>query len=211
MIVKSLGSALLTLTVAVTTEVSVPRGVIVPILVTKDVRVGGAGTSTDEHHVKFAVAQDVIVNGYVVAKAGDLVEGHYDTQSNQTKRTFSSNVSEELTLDVDDLVNFCGDTLHLEFERTFVGGARSGFLSLGVHEHDAVFGRGSVLEASTDRFEKSICAESTTASSPPLPRNIIRPDPELTPAPSLNEAPPEAAQPVEGPQPPPSAAPEAGR
>jgi hypothetical protein len=48
------------------------------------------------------------------------------------------------------------------------GGVRSGFLSFGVHGHDAVFGRGSVLKASTDRFEESVCAEATTAESPPL-------------------------------------------
>lgn len=68
-----------------------------------------------------AVAQDAIIDGYVVAKAGDLAEGHYATQTNQTKRTFETNVSQELTLDIDDIVNFCGDTLHLELERTFVG------------------------------------------------------------------------------------------
>jgi hypothetical protein len=164
--------------------ISIERGVAVPILVTKDVRVGAFGTSQDEHKVKLAVAQDVIVNGYVIAKAGDLAEGHYDTQSNQTKGTFTTKVSQELTLDIDDVVNFCGDTIHLQFERTFVGGTRAGFLSFGVHGHDAVFGKGSVLEAATDRFEKSVCAQATTAMSLPLPRNIIRSDDALTPSPS---------------------------
>ena len=179
-------------TVAAATEISVPRAVVVPILVTKDVRVGAAGSAPEERTVKLAVARDVIVDGYVIAKAGDLAEGHYATQTNQTKRTFETNVSQELTLDIDDVVNFCGDTLHLQFERTFVGGVRSGFLSFGVHAHDAVFGKGSVLEASTDRFEKSICAEATDASPAPLPHNIIRPDAQLTPAPS----------PLDGPSPP---------
>lgn len=128
--------------------ISVERGVVIPILVTKDVRVGAFGASQDEHKVKFAVAQDVIFSGYVIAKAGDLAEGRY----------------------VDDVVNFCGDTIHTEFERNFVGGVRSGFLSFGVHGHDAVFGKGSLLEASTDRFEKSVCAEATTASPAPTTR-----------------------------------------
>jgi hypothetical protein len=175
--------------VAATKAVSVPRAVVVPILVTKDIRVGAFGSSPESHTVKLAVAQDVIVDGYVIAKAGDLVEGHYATQSNQTKRTFETNVSQELTLDIDDIVNFCGDTVHLQFERTFVGGVRSGFLSFGVHGHDAVFGRGSVLKASTDRFEKSVCAEATTAESPPLPRNIVPPDAEMTPAPGVDGPP----------------------
>jgi hypothetical protein len=158
--------------VAATTSIFVPRGV------------GAFGSSPEQHTVKLAVAQDVIVDGYVIAKAGDLAEGHYATQSNQTTRAFETNTSQELTLDIDDVVNFCGDTIHMQFERTFVGGVRSGFLSFGVHGHDAVFGRGSVLEAATDRFEKSICAETTTASPPPLPRNIIAPDAEVTPSPS---------------------------
>lgn len=189
--------------VAATTSISVPRGVVVPILVTKDIRVGAFGSSPEQHTVKLAVAQDVIVDGYAIAKAGDLAEGHYVTQSNQTKRTFETNVSQELTLDIDDIVNFCGDTLHMQFERTFVGGVRSGFLSFGVHGHDAVFGRGSVLQASTDRFERSVCAEATTAQSPPLPRNIITPDAQMTAPPSEDR--PNAPR-VDGPpNPPPSA------
>ncbi|MFY9720207.1 MAG: hypothetical protein WAK16_11240 [Candidatus Cybelea sp.] len=163
---------------------SVARGVTIPILVTKEVRVGATGTVEGEHTVKFSVAQDVIVDGYIIAKAGDLAEGHYSTQTNQTKGTFTTNTSQELTLDIDDIVNFCGDTIHTQFERTFVGGTRAGFLSFGVHEHDAVFGKGSILAASTDRFEKSVCAQATTATPPPLPRGIIAPAAELTPAPS---------------------------
>lgn len=177
---------LLPAAVAATTSISVPRGGVVPILVTKDIRVGAFGSSPEQHTVKLAVAQDVIVNGFAIAKAGDLAEGHYATQSNQTKRTFETKVSQELTLDIDDIVNFCGDTVHVQFERTFVGGVRSGFLSFGVHGHDAVFGRGSVLKATTDRFEKSICVESTTAQSPPLPRNIVPPDAEMTPSRSVD-------------------------
>jgi hypothetical protein len=175
--------ALLPVVIAATTSISVPRGVVVPILVTKDIRAGAFGSSPEQHSVKLAVAQDVIVDGFLIAKAGDLAEGHYATQTNQTKRTFETNVSQELTLDIDDIVNFCGDTVHLQFERTFVGGVRSGFLSFGVHGHDAVFGRGSVLKASTDRFEKSVCAEAATAEPPPLPRNMVMPDAEMTPKP----------------------------
>ncbi|HYL27909.1 MAG TPA: hypothetical protein VEW74_08745, partial [Candidatus Nitrosotalea sp.] len=113
--------------------------------VTKDIRVGGAGTNSEVHKVKFEVTQDAIVNGYVIAKAGDLVEGEYTNQTNITKRVFSMNESQEVALDVDDAINFCGDTIHLEFERTFVGGARGGFMSFGIHAHDAVFAKGSVL------------------------------------------------------------------
>jgi hypothetical protein len=162
---------------------TIPRGVIVPILVTRDVRVGANGTVQEEHKVKFAVDQVVVVDGYVIAKPGDLAEGHYDTSTNQTKRQFETETSQELELDIDDIVNFCGDTIYVQFERTFVGGTRSGFLSFGVHEHDAVFAKGAVLEASTDRVQKQICVEPATAPPPPLPKNIVTPDSQVTPPP----------------------------
>ena len=165
----------------VATNVPVERGVTVPVLVTREVRAGAFGSLPASQTVKFAIAQDVIVDGYVIAKAGDLAEGHYTTQSNQTKRTFETTTSREVTLVMDDAVNFCGDTLHLEFERTFVSGVRSGFLSFGVHGHDAVFGKGSVLVASTDRFEKSVCAQATSAVPAPLPRNAVRSDDTVAP------------------------------
>lgn len=163
--------------------VTVPRGVVVPILVTRDVRVGATGSSQEEHRVKLAVDQDVIVDGHVIAKAGDLAEGRYDTQTNQTKRQFETETSQELELDIDDIVNFCGDTIHLKFAHTFVGGTRSGFLSFGVHQHDAAVTKGSVLQAQTDRAERHICAEPTNAAPHPLPKNIIAPDAEMTPPP----------------------------
>jgi len=164
--------------------VTVPRGVIVPIFVTRDVRVGAQGASQEEHKVKFSVDQAVIVDGYVIAKPGDLAEGHYDTQTNQTKRQFETETSQELELDIDDIVNFCGDTIHVQFAHTFVGGSRSGFLSFGVHQHDAAVGKGSVLAASTDRTERHICAEPTSAAPAPLPKNIITPDAQMTPPPA---------------------------
>jgi hypothetical protein len=168
---------------ATATTITVERGVIVPVLVTKEVRVGASGASQGEHKVKLAVDQDVVYQGYVIAKPGDLAEGHYDTQTNQTKRQFESTTSQEVDFYLDDIVNFCGDTIHVGFSKTFVGGVRSGFLSFGVHAHDAVVPKGNVLEASTDRAEKNICAEPTTETAKPLPKNIIVPDPQLTPAP----------------------------
>jgi len=165
------------------TTITIERGVIVPVLVTKEVRVGAFGSSQEEHKVKFAVDQDVIYQGYVIAKPGDLAEGHYDTQTNQTKRQFETTVSEEVDFYLDDIVNFCGDTIYLGFEKAFVGGVRSGFLSFGVHAHDAVVGRGDVLEAATDRVQKHICGEPTTEAPEPLPKNIIAPDAAVTPPP----------------------------
>jgi hypothetical protein len=161
---------------------TVPRGIIVPVLVTKDIRIGGFGNSTEEKKVEFMVAQDVIVDGHLVLKTGDLVEGHYTNERNETKRVFSTDVSQELALDVDDAVNYCGDTIHLQFERTYVGGGRIGIGSLGAHAHDAVFQEGIVLKAKTDRLQRDVCADVTT-EQPPILDNMVVPDEEVSPGP----------------------------
>jgi hypothetical protein len=161
----------------------VPRHTIIPILVLKEQRVGAFGDAREEKKIKLEVAQDVIVAGRYIAKKGDLAEGHYTTERNVTKRMFSTNTSQELSLDIDDVVNFCGDTIHMEFERTFVGGGREGSFSFGPHAHDAVFDKGLVLKADTDRVEKSICAEPTKAAPIPLPSDMVIPDVEITPSP----------------------------
>lgn len=166
-----------TTTAAVT--IALPRHTIIPVLIDKDIRVGGAGDNQQTRTIKVQVAQDVIVNGFVIAKTGDLAEGHLSTSKNVTKRYFSTDVSQEAALDIDDVVNFCGDTIHMEFERTFVGGVRGGFMSLGVHAHDAVFGKGSVLKAESDRLEKSVCAEKTALAPSPLPTNMVVSDDEV--------------------------------
>jgi hypothetical protein len=158
------------------TTTVVPRHTIVPVRLTKEIRVGGMGDS-QQKKVEFEAAADVIGNGFVIVKEGDTVEGHYTSTKNVTKSIFGGKVSEELAVDVDDVANFCGDTLHLQFERTFRGGARLSLL--GVNSHDAVFAKGTVLLARTDRVEKHICAERTRAKPRPLPVGLL-PDDQTT-------------------------------
>jgi hypothetical protein len=160
---------------AESTTFAVPRHTLFPVLVTKDIRVGGLGAA-EQKKVNLELAQDVIVDHHLIAKKGDTVEGHYTNQKNATVRTFSTNISEELALDVDDIINFCGDTIHLQYERTVVGGARTGVLSLGFHSHDAVFAKGSVLLSKSDRVEKNICSERTSQDPLPAPQDGLEPD-----------------------------------
>lgn len=159
------------------TSTLVPRHTMVPVVLTKEIRVGGMGES-QEKKVEFEVAQDVVVGGFAVAKKGDTVEGHYTSTKNTTKSLFGGKVSEELSLDVDDVANFCGDTLHLQFERTFRGGARMSLI--GVNSHDAVFSKGDVLIARTDRVQKNVCAERTSMAPLPMPSDGLLPDDQTT-------------------------------
>ena len=150
--------------------VFVPKDINVPVLLTKEIRVGGMGDS-QQKKLKFEAAQDVIVKGVIVVKKGDTVEGHYTSTKNITKSMFGGKVSEELALAVDDVATFCGDTLNLQFERTFRGGARLGVL--GVNAHDAVFDKGTVLLARTDRVHKKVCGEKTSLAPQPLPSGLL--------------------------------------
>jgi hypothetical protein len=155
----------------------VPRHTLVPVVLTKEIRVGGMGDS-QEKKVEFEADQDIVVNGYVIVKKGDTVEGHYTSTKNMTKSLFGGKISEELALDVDDVINFCGDTLHLQFERTFRGGARQSLI--GVNSHDAVFDKGTVLIARTDRVQKNLCAERSSEQPQPMPTGGLLPDDETT-------------------------------
>jgi hypothetical protein len=154
----------------------VPRGVVVPIVVTKEIRIGGLGEQGQTRTEKFEVAQDVVVQGHFVAKKGDVVEMHYTANRNSTSGLLGAKISQEVALDADDLINFCGDTVHLEYERTAMGNARAGAFSFGVHAKDAVFDKGMILVAKTDRVEKHICTERTSEATLPLPTGAIGPD-----------------------------------
>ena len=151
----------------------VPRHTMVPVVLTKEIRVGGMGES-QEKKVEFEAAQDVVVNGFAIVKKGDTVEGHYTSTKNVTKSLLGGKVSEELSLDVDDVANFCGDTLHLQFERTFRGGARMSLI--GANAHDAVFDKGTVLLARTDRVQRNVCAERTSERTGTLPNGLLPDD-----------------------------------
>jgi hypothetical protein len=50
---------------------------------------------------------------------------------------------------------------------------------IGVNSHDAVFDKGTILLARTDRVEKHICAERTTAMQVRLPSGLV-PDDQTT-------------------------------
>ena len=62
-------------------------------------------------------------------------------------------------------------------------------MSFGVHAHDAVFAKGSILKAQTDRPQKSICAEATAAAPGPVPSPLVVSDDEAQAAASAGPSP----------------------
>jgi len=93
--------------------VVVPRHTIIPVVIDKDLRVGGAGDAKQTKTVKGSVAQDIIINGMLIAKAGDLAEGHLTTEKNITKRYFSTDVSQEAALASSDARNAAAAAISL--------------------------------------------------------------------------------------------------
>ncbi len=166
-----------------TTSIFVPRGVVVPVTVTKDVRVGGANAATAQQSgkVRFAVTQDVVVDGYIIAKAGDLVEGHYDSATNVTHRTFSTNASQEVVLALDDAVNFaatrCTSTSSVPLSAARAAASYPSAFTPTTRSS----AKASILRADTDRGEKSVCAAAATEPAKALPANMVLPDNELAP------------------------------
>ena len=68
--------------------VNIPRRTVMYVTVTKDIRVGGAGTNSEVHKVKFEVTQDVILNGYVIAKRAISQRGSTPTKTTSPSASF---------------------------------------------------------------------------------------------------------------------------
>jgi hypothetical protein len=67
--------------------------------------------------------------------------------------------------------------------------------TFGIHAHDAVFAKGSVLKAQADRPEKNICAEATAATPRPVPSPLVVSDEEAQAPASASSSPGPAATP----------------
>jgi hypothetical protein len=118
----------------------------------------------------YEVVQDVVVNGHVVAKAGDIAEGVIADAEAGRADVFSYRAA-NLRITVDSVYNFCGDTLHTDFTRTEYR-RRQGLF--GSHK-DVEIIKGQMYEVPTERAEK-ICAEPTTEHALPVPKNALSGD-----------------------------------
>jgi hypothetical protein len=150
----------------------VPRGTVVPVLVTQELRGSAMGGNNGSNRVRLQVAQDVIVNHQIVAKAGDTVDVDV-SNATSVHAGISMHSGTVETVTAADLANFCGDTLHLSGQFTAEGSVKSGIF--GAKVRDAVIPKGTVLLASTDRLEKNVCSVKTTANPAPVPANAVTP------------------------------------
>jgi len=114
--------------------------------------------------IRYIVTQDAIVDGRVVAKSGDTADGQVEEGQNG-----ESGKAANLRVSVDDVYNFCGDTVHVEFDRTESRKNQGVFGS----KKDVRIDKGQRYVAVTDRPQR-VCTEATTATSAPIPAEALR-------------------------------------
>lgn len=182
--------------------VLVPRGT--TIVVALDNAINSYSAASREP-LSYTVAQDVIVNGHVIAKAGDeasgiVLEGQQGSQGGIYGIGWKA---ANLRVDVESVNNFCGDTIRMHFIRSEYR-RRQGLF--GSHQ-DLEIVKGQKYLAQVAHTQK-VCGEITNAAPQPLPTDALGPDDALptssasdsvpTPAPTDTLAPaPQQAVPTE--------------
>ncbi len=145
--------------------VVVPRGLIIPVATAETY--DSSAVQTGEK-IRYVILGDVIVNGFVVAHDHDPAEGVVQTaQAGDSGVLGIGRKSANLTVSVDAAYTFCGDTLHLSFDRNQSANQAS--------NRNVQIPSGQMYVAVTDRVQK-VCGVPTTATPGPLP-NTTAPQP----------------------------------
>ena len=116
----------------------------------------------------FELVNDLIVNGYVVARAGDDAEGGVQ-EAQQGKDDFFNYKAANLRVSVDEVYSFCGDTIHVRFDRSEYR-RRQGFFG---SNKDVTVVKGQMYVPVVSRAQK-VCGVATTATPAPIPTDAIR-------------------------------------
>jgi hypothetical protein len=120
--------------------------------------------------IRYEVLQDVVVRGHVVAKAGDPAQGMVqEGQSGDSGFGFGHTYkAANLRVSVDEVYNFCGDTIHVDFDRSEYR-RRQGIVG---ENKDVQIAKGQKYAAYTDRAQK-VCGEPTSEAPPPVPSDAL--------------------------------------
>jgi hypothetical protein len=153
-------------------QLLVPRSTVIPVLVPQELRGSGVTSTSGTSHLHLQVARDVIVGHQLVAKAGDLVDADLSNTTNVSVGIMTHAGTVE-TVTIDDVVNFCGDTIHVGGQFSATGSVKSGIF--GPKVKDAVIPKGAILLASTDRAERKVCSQKTAAVPAPVPADAVTP------------------------------------
>lgn len=121
--------------------------------------------------LRFEVVNDVIVNGFAIAKAGDAAEGTVqEAQQGDEGGYYGIGwKAANLRVSVDEIYNFCGDTIHVTFDRSEYRRRQGLFGS----NKDVQIIKGQMYVPLTDRAQK-VCAEPSTDLEEPIPVQALR-------------------------------------
>jgi hypothetical protein len=142
----------------------VPRGTIVVVQTTRGTNSYGAETGAK---VTYTLVQDVIVDGNLVAKSGDVTEGAVQN-SEAGRDDYFTHKAANLRISVDRIYSFCGDTIETDFMRSEYR-RRQGFL--GNHK-DVEVVRGQMYQVPTERPQR-VCSEPTSEVPQPIPSDAL--------------------------------------
>jgi hypothetical protein len=147
--------------------VFVPRDTIVVVRTIEAPNSYSAKTGTK---IRYEVAQDVIANGHVVAKTGDTAQGAVqEGQAGDEGVLGFGYKAANLRVSVDEVYNFCGDTVHVDFDRSEYRRRQGVFGS----NKDVQVIKGQKYAAYTDRVQR-LCGEATTEAAPPIPSDVLK-------------------------------------
>jgi hypothetical protein len=150
-----------------TTIVLVPKGT--PLVVRSTVGLNSYSAHTGEK-LHYDLVNDIIVNGFVVARSGDDVEGAVqEAQQGEAPGYFKAGHGANLRVSVDEVHSFCGDTLHVVFDRSEYRRRQGAF----GENKDVQVMKGQQYIPLTSRAQK-VCGVLTTATPAPMPTDAIR-------------------------------------
>lgn len=160
-----------------TATIFVPKDTIIVVTTLEGLSSYAAHTG---EKIQYVVTQDVVVAGYVVAKAGDAAEGLVlESQAGESDSGFGFGYkAANLRVSVDSVFNFCGDTIAMTFDRTEYRRRQGLFDS----NKDVQVIKGQKYGSLVSRPQK-ICGVPTTETPAPIPADTI-PSATVTAAPS---------------------------
>ncbi|MGZ3529698.1 MAG: hypothetical protein ACXVAO_18720, partial [Vulcanimicrobiaceae bacterium] len=117
--------------------------------------------------VMYELSQDLVVNGYLVAKAGDAAEGSV-LNAQQGKNSFFEMQAANLRVSIDKIYTYCGDTLDIDFVRSEFRQRQGVF---GSHK-DVEIIKGQKYQAPTEHTQR-VCATKTDEDPAGIPSDAL--------------------------------------
>ncbi len=154
-------------TAAATQTILVPKGT--PVVVRTEESYNSYSARTGEV-VHFEVVQDVIVEGHLIVRAGDDAEGAIkEGQAGETGIYGIGYKAANLRLGINTVHNFCGETLHVKFDRS------------EYRRKQGIFGSNKDVQVVKGQmyvpivaYAQKLCAVATTATPAPIPSDAIK-------------------------------------